>query len=126
MSWTKSSVGNGWCKATETITTVQDQSTAHYTSEIDFLPPDKDFLVLATANDLSDSGHLDMYVAASSGGTFASLKASFMCSLDNNTKAKWYDVSSYGIGPYAKIAFAPDGAQDASDTIAVTIMYEHE
>jgi hypothetical protein len=126
MSWEKLSLNNGWIKASETITTVQDQTTAHYTSAIDFLPPDQDFLIVATANDLSDSGRIDLYVAATSGGTYAALKTKIIQNLDNATKAAWYDTSANGIGAYNKLAFIPDGAQDADDTIAISIFYKSQ
>jgi hypothetical protein len=123
MTWTHKSHDNGWVTAQETITTVQDQSTVHLTSEIDFLPPDQDFLVTATANNLSDSGRIDLYVAAESGGTYVALKTKIIQNLDNSTKSAWYDVSSYGIGAYNKLGFYPDGAQDADDTIQMTVYY---
>ena len=123
MTWTHKSHDNGWVTAQETITTVQDQSTAHYTSAIDFLPPDQDFMIVATANNLSDSGRIDLYVASESAGTYAVLKTKIIQNLDNATKAAWYDVSSNGIGAFNKLAFIPDGAQDADDTIKMTIYY---
>ena len=124
MAWVHKSLGNGWTKATETITTVQDQATVHHSSVVDFLPPDQDFLVIATANDLSDSGAIDLYVSATSGGTYTALKTGIITPVDNNTSAAWYDVSTNGLGAYNKISFMPDGAQDASDTITITLMYK--
>ena len=123
MSWSFKSHENGWVSASETITTVQDQSTVHYSSEIDFLPPDQDFLIVCTANDLSDSGSIDLYVSATSGGTYTALKTGIITPVDNNTSAAWYDVSSSGLGAFNKLGFVPDGAQDAGDTVTLTVFY---
>lgn len=125
MTWTHKSHANGWVSASETITTVQDQTTAHSSSVIDFLPPDQDFLIICTANDLSDSGSIDLYVSATSGGTYTALRTGIITPVDNNTKATWYDVSTYGIGAFNKLAFLPDGAQDADDTVTLTIFYKN-
>ena len=125
MTWSQKSLNNGWVRAHERLTTIQDSAADISSSVIDFLPPDQDFLVICTANNLSDSGAIELHVSATSAGTYTPLVESIITPVDNNTKAYWYDVSSKGLGAYNKLVFGPDGAQDASDTIDLYIFYKN-
>jgi hypothetical protein len=125
MVWDFKSCGVGWVRAHEQLTTTQDSTSDISSSVIDFLPPDQDFLIVCTANNLSDSGAIELHVSATSAGTYTPLVESLITPVDNNTTVKFYDVSTYGLGAYNKLIFGPDGAQDADDTIDLYIFYKN-
>jgi len=125
MTWSKKTV-NGYLVATETLTYSSTSSTPEdlTSSTIDFIPPGKDFVVVANldATNLSSDADIAIKVAAESTDTFAVLKDDLITTMDAAVKSAIYDISSYGEMPYYQIFIDADGVEAATDTVKLAIV----
>lgn len=139
MSWTKTSAGKNKEFAVYTETVTLGAALANrYTSEIDFIPPGTDFVVITNTGttNLSGSASDQLYAAYASGGTYFQLKntlrdcnyandtnqgTSFR-SIDNTPRYRYVDVSYVGQAPYYKIRILQAAVESSSKTVGVAII----
>jgi len=130
MAWTKSTSGkNGeFLVATETIALGKGKTT-RTGSEIDFIPPGADFIIIANtaATGTSGSCHLAVYVSPNSGGTFYSLNTNIPDStaardLNLATRVYKWDASVEGVAPYYKLGVYNAAVESSKKTITNTII----
>jgi len=131
MAWTKSTSGkNGeFLVATETIALGKGAPVTRYGSEIDFIPPGADFIIIANSGSTTTSGscHLRVYVSPTSGGTFYLLNQNIPDStaaraLAGNLRVYKWDASVEGVAPYYKLAVYHTKAESSKKTITNTII----
>jgi len=130
MAWSESSQ-NGYLVSTTTLTTkAVGNGTSNITSVIDFIPPGKDFIVIANSasTNLSTSTHVELFVGYSTAGTFYRWKPGiasypFLASrvIDNTCNKLWYDVSAYGEFPYYKLKIPLGGGSVTLKVIVPTV-----
>jgi len=130
MAWTKTSGGGQkqYKIYTETLTTKSvGNGTYNWSSQIDFVPPGHDFIVIANtaATNLSTSTHVELFVAYTKNAALASRyrhKVSpFLAvtsEIDTATKILTRDVSERGQFPYYFLKVPKGGG---SVTLAVIV-----
>ena len=133
MSWTKTSEGNAGDKpyaVYEEAIASRELSSGQYqfSSEIDFIPPGTDFMVISNtaATNLSISTHVELWVAyersASTAKRYRMIQTPFITltsELDNSTKVLFRDISTYGQFPYyyLKVPGGGDVTHLGTDTV---------
>ena len=129
MAWTKTTVHRNdgyYLVATETLTVASSDLAGQdlTSSEIDFIPPGKDFVIISNydSTDLSSEADVAVKVGYETGGTFVTLKDDLIQSIDATVKAALYDISSYGEAPYYKIFIDSDGVQKKNDTVDIIVV----
>lgn len=131
MAWVKKSTGanDEFLLATETVALGKTTTAVRYSSEIDFIPPGSDFIIMAntSATNTSGSCHLRMYVAHTSGGTYGLLNQNIPNStatraLDSALRVYNWDASLKGTAPYMKLAIYHTAAESSSKTIGLAIL----
>lgn len=131
MAWVKSTTGkNGeFLLATETIALGKGAGVTRLGSEIDFIPPGSDFIIMANTGTTNTSGscHLRVYVAHTSAGTFGLLNQNIPNStefrkLDTQFRVYNWDASLKGTAPYYKLGVYHTAAESSAKTIGVAIL----
>lgn len=134
MSWSKSTTGkNGeFLLATETVALGKTTTAVRYSSEIDFIPPGSDFVIMANTGTTSTSGscHLRVYVAGTSGGTYGLLNQNIPDStaaraLNGALRVYNWDASLEGTAPYYKLAIYHTAAESSGKTIGLSVLVRH-
>lgn len=126
MAWSSGRTVNGYAVYEETLTwSTSDSAGQDLTSSaIDFIPPGKDFVVLANtgATNTSSDADIAVKVCLTSGGTYGLLKDDLITALDTVVAAAVYDISANGEAPYYKLFVDSDGVQKKTDTIGLAIV----
>ena len=119
MAWAISKV-NGYTLATEVVTFGAGTTDEQFTSAIEFIGKDKDFMV-AVDDGTGTTIAFDVHVNVSFDGTnYYEIKSDLIANVAaNGTAAALYDVSANGAAPYYKIAVEKDSG---SGTNAITVI----
>ncbi|MCP4393519.1 MAG: hypothetical protein GY804_04540 [Alphaproteobacteria bacterium] len=132
MAWTKNTVQRGsksYIVATETLTVATSDAAGEdlTSSVINWIPPGQDFVVISNtgATSLSSDADVDVHVCATSGGTYAVLKADLEAALTNAVYAGVYDISANGEAPFYKLVVDSDGVQLKTDTIGFAVITQN-
>lgn len=140
MAWVKKSISRGdrsMIVATETVTLGAAKAN-RYTSEIDFIPPGCDFVVISNtaATNLSGSASDQLYFAYETGGTYYQAKdtlrdcnyaddtnqgTSFR-SVDNTSRQRYVDLSYTGEAPFYKIRILQAAVESSAKTVGVAVI----
>ena len=140
MAWTKKTANNYFI-AYETVALGSGlgATASRYSSEIDFIPPNTDFIVISNSagTDLSGSASDQLYIAHTSGGTFYRLlntlrdanyahdtnQGTSFRDLDNTVRMRYVDVSYIGGAPYYKLRVLHAAQESSSNTITFYVMF---
>lgn len=140
MAWKTKTIdrgGRSMIVATETVTLGAAKGN-RYTSEIDFIPPGANFVVISNtaATNLSGSASDQLYAAYESGGTYYQVKntlrdgnyaddtnqgTSFR-SIDNTSRNRYVDKSYVGEHPFYKIRVLQAAVESSSKTVGVAVI----
>lgn len=121
MAWTKET-RNRRSVAYETIT-LGNVSTV-YSSEIDWILPGQDFVVIGNTGAVNTVGAntTEVQVSHDGGTTWATITSSFMADFDTATLASFYDNSATGDMPSYRLAITAAGNDAANSAEMVVIV----
>jgi hypothetical protein len=123
MAWTKTSQ-RGYLVATEELTLPSLASTDVSSSVIDWIPPGKNFVVLANlgATNIANNVTIDIDACTTPTGTFGQIKADLIAAgMDTVMAGAVYLVGTYGEAPYYKVRVDPAGPE-AGESFKIAVV----